>query len=42
MLVDESRLVEQFVKGDDKAYALLYNRYVKELFSYGLCFTQNK
>ena len=32
---DEKALLKQFLKGDDRAFVILYNRYVNELLSYG-------
>jgi RNA polymerase sigma factor (sigma-70 family) len=32
----------QFISGDDKAYSVLYERYVDILFSYGMGFTPNR
>lgn len=32
---DEGLLLNQFLKGDDVAFTILYNRYVNELLSYG-------
>jgi RNA polymerase sigma factor (sigma-70 family) len=39
----ENRLLwAQFISGDDKAYSILYERYVDILFSYGMGFTPNR
>lgn len=32
---DENLLLAQFLKGDDDAFAILYNNYINELLSYG-------
>ena len=32
---DESILLKQFLKGDDEAFSILYNRNINRLFAYG-------
>lgn len=39
--IDEHIVLQQFLKGDNDAYSLLYRRYVQELFSYGRSFTKD-
>jgi DNA-directed RNA polymerase specialized sigma24 family protein len=40
--IAEKVLWEKFLLGDDKAYALFYNKYIEELFSYGMRFTSDR
>ncbi|MDR2118070.1 MAG: sigma-70 family RNA polymerase sigma factor [Tannerellaceae bacterium] len=40
--VEDQLLWEKFLSGDDKAYACIYRKYVKTLFSYGMQFTPNR
>ena len=35
-------LWNQFLSGNDEAYAALYEKYVDVLFAYGMCFTPNR
>lgn len=41
MAVDDLKLWSDFVKGDNVAYALMYDKHVQSLYSYGMCFTKN-
>ncbi|MDH6307048.1 RNA polymerase sigma factor (sigma-70 family) [Parabacteroides sp. PF5-5] len=40
--IEESSLWEKFLKGDDKAYAYFYKKYMESLFSYGMRFTSDR
>ncbi|MDR1782795.1 MAG: sigma-70 family RNA polymerase sigma factor [Dysgonamonadaceae bacterium] len=40
--MDDRLLWERFLEGDDKAYAVLYKKYVDALYSYGIKFTPDK
>jgi RNA polymerase sigma factor (sigma-70 family) len=37
--MNEQRLWEQFISGDDSAYVAIYNKYADAMYSYGLKFT---
>lgn len=39
---DSKDLWNRFLKGDDKAYAQLYNRFADDLFAYGMHFTSDR
>ena len=40
--MDDHFLWEQFLKGDDEAYAELYEKYIDTLFAYGIRFTPDR
>ena len=40
--MDDRKLWTRFINGDDKAYSMLYERYVDILFPYGMGFTPNR
>lgn len=42
MPTSDLTLWERFIKGDEEAYACIYDRYVEALYAYGACFTQDK
>jgi len=41
-IIEDRSLWEQFLAGDDKAYAYFYKKYIEELFSYGMRFTHDR
>lgn len=40
--LDENRIIAQFVAGDKESFSWIYNKYVRELFSYGNGLGYNK
>lgn len=40
--IDTNNLWIRFIEGDDKAYAELYNRYIDDLFAFGMHFTPDR
>jgi RNA polymerase sigma factor (sigma-70 family) len=41
-LIEEQLLWEMFLSGDDRAYAYFYQKYIDELFAYGMRFTPDR
>lgn len=42
MPIDDLTLWQHFIEGDEEAYAIIYDKYVSSLYSYGICFTIDK
>jgi len=41
-IIDDSRLWDLFLSGDDKVYAHFYRKYAEDLFAYGMQFTADR
>ena len=42
MPIDDLTLWQRFIEGDEEAYAIIYDRHMSSLYSYGTCFTTDK
>lgn len=41
-MLTESKVWQNFLSGDSDAYSVIYNMFIKELYTYAMCFTKDR